>query len=796
MLQYLKKIKGVSFMKTIKLPVVVTRGIFILPSTSKTIEFGRVKSKNALDASADLYNNQIVVVSQESPLEEEPNLEHLFYLGTVADLSVKKVWKDGTISVELNYNQKIKIDEFVEEDNIIYAIGSVFEDKLPKTDAQKTKIKEALEELQEKHSFNTSELLLVFNENDFNKLNSLIYQIIDKMPLVSLNTKLLLIQSTSILEKLELLKELIINRPKSTIKLNNNLNNNSTVDSEINKKLKDKMDKQQKEYYLREKMRIIKEELDDENSDASQLDKYKKRLEEEPFPESVKEKILSSIKRIETMQPGSAEVNVERNYVDWMMSIPWWEQSEDIDDLKYAQEILEKHHFGLKKVKERIIEYLAVKQKTKSLKGPIITFVGPPGVGKTSLARSIAEALGKKFVKVSLGGVKDESEIRGHRKTYVGSMPGRIIQALKRAKVKNPLFLLDEIDKMASDNRGDPASAMLEVLDPEQNKEFSDHYIEEPYDLSTVMFIATANYIENIPEALYDRMEIINLSSYTEIEKMHIAKDYLTKKILEEDQLTEDELRFTDEAYDEIIKYYTREAGVRQLERHLATIARKFIVKLLNGEITNLVVTREVVVQYLGKHIFEHTSKEEESQVGVVTGLAYTQFGGDILPIEVSTYNGKGNLTLTGKLGEVMKESATIALTYVKANHEKFGISKDKFDDIDIHIHVPEGAVPKDGPSAGITLTTALISALSKQPVSKDFGMTGEITLRGNVLPIGGLREKSISAARSGLKHILIPSKNVKDIEDVPQEVQDVLKITPVSKYEDVYEIIFKNNNQ
>ncbi|AOQ22212.1 endopeptidase La [Mycoplasma capricolum subsp. capripneumoniae] len=778
-------------MKDKKLPVVVTRGIFILPTTSKTIEFGRTKSKNALNASVESYNNQVVVVSQESPLEEEPNLDHLFYLGTVANLSIKKVWKDGTISAELEYDQKIKIDEFVEENGVIYALGSVFEDKIPRTDIQKNKIKEILIELQEKHSFNTSELLLAFNDNDLYKLNSLIYQIIDKMPLVSLNTKLLLIQSTSILEKLDLLKELIVNRPKPTIKLNNN----SSVDSEINKKLKDKMDKQQKEYYLREKMRIIKEELEDESSDASQLDKYKKRLEEEPFPEPVKEKILSSIKRIETMQPGSAEVNVERNYVDWMMSIPWWEQSEDIDDLKYAQEILEKHHFGLKKVKERIIEYLAVKQKTKSLKGPIITFVGPPGVGKTSLARSIAEALGKKFVKVSLGGVKDESEIRGHRKTYVGSMPGRIIQALKRAKVKNPLFLLDEIDKMASDNRGDPASAMLEVLDPEQNKEFSDHYIEEPYDLSTVMFIATANYIENIPEALYDRMEIINLSSYTEIEKMHIAKDYLTKKILEEDQLTEDELKFTDEAYDEIIKYYTREAGARQLERHLATIARKFIVKLLNGEISNLVVTREVVVEYLGKHIFEHTSKEEESQVGVVTGLAYTQFGGDILPIEVSTYAGKGNLTLTGKLGEVMKESASIALTYVKANHEKFGITKEKFDDIDIHIHVPEGAVPKDGPSAGITLTTALISALSKQPVSKDFGMTGEITLRGNVLPIGGLREKSISAARSGLKHILIPSKNVKDIEDIPQEVQDVLKITPVSKYEDVYEIIFNNKN-
>jgi len=459
--------------------------------------------------------------------------------------------------------------------------------------------------------------------------------------------------------------------------------------------------------------------------------------------------------------------------------------------LKFAKETLDKNHYGLTKVKDRILEHLAVVQKTNSVKGQIITLVGPPGVGKTSLARSIAEAMGRNFVKVSLGGIRDEAEIRGHRKTYVGAMPGRIIQSMRRAKVKNPVFLLDEIDKMASDYKGDPASAMLEVLDPEQNQEFSDNYIEEPYDLGDVLFIATANYPQDIPEALYDRMEIINLSSYTEIEKLKIAKEYLIPKVLKEYNLDVKTLTFTALALEEIIKYYTREAGVRQVERYLSTIARKFIVKELNEELTQLEVTPEIVNEYLGKRIFDFTKKQESAQVGVVTGLAYTQYGGDILPIEVNYFPGKGSLVLTGKLGDVMKESAAIAYDYVRSNYQKFGIDKEIFENNDIHIHVPEGAVPKDGPSAGSALTTAIISALSGKSVSENVGMTGEITLRGHILPIGGLREKSISAARSGLNQILIPAENLKDLDDIPEEVKKVLKITPVKEYEEVYQAIF-----
>jgi len=459
--------------------------------------------------------------------------------------------------------------------------------------------------------------------------------------------------------------------------------------------------------------------------------------------------------------------------------------------LKFAKETLDKNHYGLTKVKDRILEHLAVVQKTNSVKGQIITLVGPPGVGKTSLARSIAEAMGRNFVKVSLGGIRDEAEIRGHRKTYVGAMPGRIIQSMRRGKVKNPVFLLDEIDKMASDYKGDPASAMLEVLDPEQNQEFSDNYIEEPYDLGDVLFIATANYPQDIPEALYDRMEIINLSSYTEIEKLKIAKEYLIPKVLKEYNLDVKTLTFTALALEEIIKYYTREAGVRQVERYLSTIARKFIVKELNEELTQLEVTPEIVNEYLGKRIFDFTKKQESAQVGVVTGLAYTQYGGDILPIEVNYFPGKGSLVLTGKLGDVMKESAAIAYDYVRSNYQKFGIDKEIFENNDIHIHVPEGAVPKDGPSAGSALTTAIISALSGKSVSENVGMTGEITLRGHILPIGGLREKSISAARSGLNQILIPAENLKDLDDIPEEVKKVLKITPVKEYEEVYQAIF-----
>ncbi|ATZ21654.1 endopeptidase La [Mesoplasma tabanidae] len=783
--------------KKIKLPIFQIRGSFIVPGIKENLEVGRKNTLASVNYAIKNSNNQMIAIPQIDASVEKPEFSDLHKFGILVDFEVIKEWKDNSLTISTNPIQRCQVIDFFEnEDQIAYAeveliesINDFSEKELNEliekiSDAIKTKASLVTKQIKQLISGESDDLSLSFDSIMFKLAPSKILTNPEYITSPSLK------QRWSIIEKIIFAEDGIITRNAESIDAARQKNE---IEQELNHKLKDKMDKQQKEYYLREKMRIIKDELEEnDDSDDSSLDKYKERLAKEPFPEEVKRKIMSSIKRVEALQSGTPEWNTEKNYIDWMMSIPWWEETEDLTDLKYAKDVLDKHHYGMKKVKERIIEYLAVKTKTKSLKAPIITLVGPPGVGKTSLAKSIAEAVGKNFVKVSLGGVKDESEIRGHRKTYVGSMPGRIIQTMKRAKVKNPLFLLDEIDKMASDQRGDPASAMLEVLDPEQNKEFSDHYIEEPYDLSQVMFIATANYPEDIPEALYDRMEIINLSSYTEIEKVKIAQDYLVPKSIEQHELTSNEISFTEGSINEIIKFYTREAGVRQLERHINSIIRKYIVKNLNGEMDKIVIDEKQVNELLGKRIFDHTEKQEASQIGVVTGLAYTQFGGDILPIEVSLYPGKGNLILTGKLGEVMKESATIALTYVKSNFEKFGVDKKVFEENDIHMHVPEGAVPKDGPSAGITITTALISALSDKPVSKEIGMTGEITLRGNVLPIGGLREKSISASRSGLKTIIIPKKNERDLDEIPDEVKAKLKIIPTEKYEEVFGIVFE----
>ncbi|ASZ09175.1 endopeptidase La [Mesoplasma chauliocola] len=782
--------------KKIKLPIFHIRGTFIVPGIKENLEVGRKNTLRSINYAIKNSNNQMIAIPQIDHSIEEPKFEDLHNFGILIDFEVIKEWKDESLTISANPIQRCKVIEMYEnEDQIPYSnvefvesINDFSEEELTElvnkiAEAVKTKGTLVTKQVRQLIAGELDDLALVFDSIMFKVAPSRILSNPEYITSPSLKTR------WQIIEKIIFSEEDYATRNSESVEA---AKQKTQIEQDLNQKLKEKMDKQQKEYYLREKMRIIKDELDDEDgSDDTSLDKYKERLSKEPFPEEVKRKILASIKRVEALQSGTPEWNTEKNYIDWMMSIPWWEETEDLTDLKFAKEILDKHHYGMKKVKERIIEYLAVKTKTKSLKAPIITLVGPPGVGKTSLAKSIAEAVGKNFVKVSLGGVKDESEIRGHRKTYVGSMPGRIIQTMKRAKVKNPLFLLDEIDKMASDHRGDPASAMLEVLDPEQNKEFSDHYIEEAYDLSQVMFIATANYPEDIPEALYDRMEIINLSSYTEIEKVKIAQDYLIPKSIEQHELTSEEITFTEGAVNEIIKFYTREAGVRQLERHINSIVRKYIVKNLNGELKKIVIDEKTINDLLGKRIFDHTEKQDESQVGVVTGLAYTQFGGDILPIEVSLYPGKGNLILTGKLGDVMKESATIALTYVKSNYEKFGIEKTIFEENDIHIHVPEGAVPKDGPSAGITITTALISGLSNKPVSKEIGMTGEITLRGNVLPIGGLREKSISASRSGLKTILIPKKNERDLDEIPDEVKAKLKIIPTEKYEQVFDIVF-----
>ncbi|PPE05207.1 endopeptidase La [Williamsoniiplasma lucivorax] len=766
-----------------KLPALITRGVFAYPGTQQTLEVGREHSKLAIETAIKEYNSKIIILVQKDPTMNDPEVKDTFKIGILATVDIAKKWKDGTFTVTLNAISRAIVED-AEPNSPINLIAV----NLPLNDVVFTEEQQA-SALNLINRIKTKLKQLPKSMEDFitNPNMSLFSSVVDD--LINQMATLTPEQKTEALIEFDPFKrlELLISSFKAPVQ---KIENSAEVENDISRKIKDRMDKQQREYYLREKLKTIKDELGDDG-DGDVIQKYRNRLETEPFPKAIKDKILASINKMETMQGMSAEVNVERNYIDWMMSIPWWEKTDDIEDLKFAKRVLDEHHYGLQKVKDRIIEYLAVKQKTKTLKGQIITLVGPPGVGKTSLARSIAEAIGRNFVKVSLGGVRDEAEIRGHRKTYVGSMPGRIIQTMKRAKVKNPLFLLDEIDKMTSDQRGDPAAAMLEVLDPEQNQEFSDHYIEEPYDLGDVMFIATANYLENIPEALYDRMEIINLSSYTEIEKMHIAKEYLVPKVLAEHALSDQELTFEDQGLDELIKFYTREAGVRQLERLIQSIARKFIVKLLNGEVTTVNVTTQIVHDYLGKRLFEHTTKEDENQVGVVTGLAYTQFGGDILPIEVNYFPGKGNLTLTGKLGEVMKESASIAFDYVRANYARFGIDKDIFEKNDVHIHVPEGAVPKDGPSAGVTITTAIISALSNRAVSKDIGMTGEITLRGIVLPIGGLREKSISAARSGLKKILVPMKNMKDLDDVPDEVKAILEIKGIERYEQTFEDVF-----
>ena len=560
------------------------------------------------------------------------------------------------------------------------------------------------------------------------------------------------------------------------------------IEESINRKVRESIDENQREYYLREKLRAIKEELGDSVPKEDDAESIREELQKNPYPQYVKDKIEEELRRFETMPAASAESNVVRTYIDWMLKVPWYQETKDVEDIQKVEDVLNADHYGLEKVKERIVEHLAVKQMTQNLKAPIICLAGPPGVGKTSLAKSIARALERKFVKASLGGVKDEAEVRGHRRTYLGSMPGRIIQSMKKAGVINPVFLLDEIDKMSSDYKGDPTSAMLEVLDPEQNNQFSDNYLEEPYDLSKVLFIATANDLGNIPGPLRDRLEIIELSSYTEQEKLMIAKNHLIKKQLGMHGLTSEQLTFEDEAIMKIIRHYTREAGVRDLERLIAKVCRKVVLIILKDKQSKITVVAKELENYLGKAPFEHTKKLDHDQIGVVTGMAYTQFGGDILPIEVNHFDGSGKFVITGQLGDVMKESASIALDYMKANKVKYGLEDVKFDKEDIHIHVPEGAVKKDGPSAGVTLTTAIYSALKNKPVRSDVAMTGEITLRGNVLAIGGLKEKSISAHRSGIKKIIIPKDNAKDIEDIPESVREELEIVLADHIDTVLE--------
>lgn len=756
------------------LPVLPVRGVVSLPNTEVRLEIGRLQSIEALEA-CEANGNYVALVSQIDPNVERPQSEDLCHYGTIAKITMKIKLPNGHYKVKFNSITRIEIEEYTQLEPYFEARVQTMPSLLTNSDKEEAMLRLLKEEIAEHGSLLFAHPTDVASLIDEAENAIAITDIIAFYLRISEEDKMKYLSMPSVEDRLSaLLKE--VEKEKHIAQL----------ELKINQEVKRALDEHQKEYYLREKMKAIQKELGDEYSKEAVSEEFREKVQSLGMPHAVKEKALEEIKRFEMLPANSSESGVVRTYLEWLVALPWSVQTEDNKDILFAEETLNKQHYGLEKVKERILEYLAVKTMTGKNPSTILCLVGPPGVGKTSLARSIAEALGRKFVKVSLGGVKDESEIRGHRRTYLGALPGRLIQAMKKAGTINPVFLLDEIDKMASDHKGDPASAMLEVLDPEQNSHFSDHYLEEEYDLSQVLFVATANYLENIPAPLRDRMDIIHVDSYTEQEKFQIAIRYLIPRQLEIHGLTAHQLTLTDEVVMELIQHYTREAGVRQLERLIGSICRKTARKLLGEGIDRIHVDSTMLKTLLGKHKFTHGLLEEQDQIGVVTGLAYTQFGGDILPVEVTYYKGTGKMVLTGKLGDVMKESAQTAISYVRANAERLNIDPLLFKDHDIHIHVPEGATPKDGPSAGVTMTTALVSALSKKPVKREVGMTGEVTLRGRVLPIGGLKEKTISAHRAGLKVVIMPKDNEKDLEDIPKCVKDEMIFIPVSTVDEV----------
>ena len=763
--------------KKMQFPVVCTRDVIVFPYEEVAIEVGRPISLNAVRRSSENFNDEIFLVSQKNAMVDDPNPEDLYQIGTLCKI-ISNHKKDGFSKIVFKGIARAKAKDWKVVGSSLFADIEILSDIVGKADEELVlvrKVSKELETFEALHALIRPEVIADFaNGVSAPRLADHVAQIfpftIDKrqtfLEMLNVNERLL-----NIIKALEQEKQF------------------AAIENDINIKVRTRVEESQKEYYLRERLRAIKEELGDVPEQSEDADSIREQLEKNPYPKYIKDKVTEELARYEMLPSSSGESGVIKSYIDWLMKLPWWQVSLDNQDLSIAEARLEEDHFGLKKVKERILEYLAVKQMTNSLKSPILCLVGPPGVGKTSLAKSVARALDRQFVRMSVGGVKDEAEIRGHRRTYLGSMPGRIIQGMKKAGTVNPVFLIDEIDKMASDYKGDPASAMLEVLDPEQNSLFSDHYLEENYDLSNVLFIATANYLEDIPAALRDRLEIINLSSYTELEKIQIARKHLLTKQMSNNGLKASQLKIEDDVLLYLVQFYTRESGVRQLERILGTLARKAVLAILKEGKRSIKVTKKMAVEWLGQEIYDYGKREKTDQVGTVTGLAYTSFGGDILQIEVTHFEGKGKFVITGQLGDVMKESASIAYDYVRANAKKYKIDSKLFETEDIHIHVPEGAVPKDGPSAGVTLTTALVSSLTKTPVYANLAMTGEVTLRGNVLPIGGLREKTMAAHRCGITTVVIPKGNAKDILELPETVRESMKIIPVDHVSQVLDI-------
>ena len=763
------------------IPVLPLRDVVVFPFMVMPLFVGRPRSIHSLDEAMN-HGKQLLLVSQKQPELEEPGIDDLYDVGTIANIIQLLKLPDGTVKVLVEGQQRAQIYQLEDTGEHFQAQIEPIESTLGNKKELQVVHKAALDEFQNYVNLNKKvqpDILSALQQIE--NLEQLSDTLASHLP-VSVAQKQTVLEMSNVVERFEYLLGLMQSEADLL-----------QVEKRIRSRVKKQMEKSQRDYYLNEQIKAIQKELGEEENAISEIEQLRQKIEEARMPLEAREKAEAELQKLKMMSPMSAEATVVRSYIDWMIQVPWHKRTKVKKDLAKAQEILDADHYGLERVKERILEYLAVQTRLNQLKGPILCLVGPPGVGKTSLGQSIANATGRKYVRMALGGVRDEAEIRGHRKTYIGSLPGKLIQKMAKVGVKNPLFLLDEIDKMSSDMRGDPASALLEVLDPEQNAHFNDHYLEVDYDLSDVMFVATSNSM-HIPTPLLDRMEVIRLSGYTEDEKLNIATRHLINKQMERNGLKAGELTIDDSAIVDIIRYYTREAGVRNLEREISKICRKAVkTLLLDKKLKSIKVTAKNLHDYLGVKRFEFGRADTQNRVGEVTGLAWTEVGGDLLTIETASVLGKGKLSYTGSLGDVMKESIQAAMTVVRARADKLGINPEFHEKRDIHIHVPDGATPKDGPSAGIAMCTALVSCLTGNPVKSEVAMTGEISLRGKVLPIGGLKEKLLAAHRGGIKTVIIPKDNVKDLEDIPENAKRDLNIHAVETIDEVLTIALEN---
>ncbi len=760
-----------------RLPVLPLRGVLVFPSMVLHLDVGRERSISALERSM-INDNRIILITQKEAKISEPEEKDLHHVGTLAEVKQMIKLPGGTIRVLVEGLNRARINKLYTEELFFEADAEVIYDEAEKNPEIEALMRSVLHQFERYTKVNRKvppETLSTVSDLDE---PGRFADVVASHLSTNIDRRQKLLEAIDLKDRLEKLNEILSNEIEI-----------QEIEQKINFRVRKQMEKTQKEYYLREQMKAIQNELGEKDERGAEAEEYREKIAEAKLSEEVEEKALKEVGRLEKMPPAAAEGIVIRTYLDWLLELPWSKETKDRLDLDGAEQILDEDHYGLQKVKERIIEYLAVRQLAKKLKGPILCLIGPPGVGKTSLAKSVARALERNFVRISLGGVRDEAEVRGHRRTYIGALPGRIIRGMHEAKSKNPVFLMDEIDKMSTDFRGDPSSALLEVLDPEQNSTFSDHYIELPFDLSQFMFITTGNTSFNIPQPLLDRMELIHIPGYTEEDKVEIARQYLIPKQLRENGLKDSNLKLSEGSVRRIIREYTREAGVRNLERNISAICRKVAKEVVKDHKKRIRLTNNNLQKYLGIPRYRYGVAEKKNEIGVATGLAWTESGGDLLSIEVTLMKGKGKMTLTGKLGEVMQESAKAAMSYIRSRADELGLGENFYEEVDIHIHVPEGAIPKDGPSAGIAMASALASAFTRIPIRNDVTMTGEITLRGRVLPVGGVKEKMLAAHRAGIKYMLMPAENRRDLTDIPINVKRKVEVKLVEHMDEVLEM-------